>query len=147
MKKYSILLISFLFLFTLASCNATKKGTSTSNSTSSSQPANTMSKSDLLVGNWKFADVHGKENMDETGLKMLTAFFGSLGFNFAKGGSYTAVIMDKDDTGNWKLNANEDTIQMNSTKSQESMDISIIELSQSKLIIQFEKAAFVLKRM
>jgi len=32
-----------------------------------------MSKSDLLVGNWKFADVHGKENMDETGIKTILA--------------------------------------------------------------------------
>ena len=145
MKKHSILLFSFLLLFVMASCNPKMKK-STSTSTPNSQSTTAMTKSDMLVGKWKFADVHGKEAIDEDGMKMLKMFFGSLKLNFDKEGIYTAFIMNKDDGGNWKLNESEDKILMTSNNSGEKMEISIVELSQDKLIIQLDKAAFVMKK-
>ncbi len=144
MKNYSIL-FSFLLLFVLSSCNPKMKK-STSTSTPNSQSTATMTKSDMLVGNWKFDDVHGKEAIDEAGLKMLKSFFGSLKLNFNKDKTYTAFIMGKDDGGNWSLSSNEDKVLMTSQNSGEKMEMSVVELSSDKLIIQLEKAAFVLKK-
>ena len=145
MKKQTTLLFSFLLLFILSSCNPKMKK-STSTSTPNSQSTAAMTKSDMLVGKWKFADVHGKEDMDEGGVKMLQSFFGSLKLNFNKDKSYTAFIMGKDDGGNWKLNDSEDKVLMTSQNSGENMEMTVLELSADKLIIQLEKAAFVLKK-
>jgi len=145
MKKYTIWLSSFLLLFVLSSCNPKVKK-STSTSTPNSQSTAVMTKSDMLAGKWTFEDVHGKEAIDESGMKMLKMFFGSLKLNFDKGGTYNAFIMNKDDGGNWKLNESEDKILMTSNNSGEKMEITIVDLSSDKLIIQLEKAAFVLKK-
>ena len=145
MKKYSILLSSFLLLFVLSSCNPKMKK-SVSTSAPNSQSTAAMTKSEMLVGNWKFADVHGKEAMSEEGLKMLKSFFGSLKLKFEKDKNYTAFIMGKDDGGNWNLSSDEDKILMTSNNSGEKMEINIVELSSDKLIIKLDKAAFVLKK-
>ncbi len=145
MKKYTIWLSSFLLLFVLSSCNPKMKK-STSTSTPNSQTTAAMTKSDMLVGKWKFADIHGKEDMDEAGMKMLKSFFGSLKLSFSEDRTYTAFIMGKDDGGNWKLNDSEDKVLMTSNNSGENMEMTVLELSADKLIIKLEKAAFVLKK-
>jgi hypothetical protein len=115
MKKYTIWLSSFLLLFVLSSCNPKMKK-STSTSTPNSQTTAAMTKSDMLVGKWKFADIHGKEDMDEAGMKMLKSFFGSLKLSFSEDRTYTAFIMGKDDGGNWKLNDSEDKVLMRKSR-------------------------------
>jgi hypothetical protein len=119
---------------------------STSTSTPNSQTTAAMTKSDMLVGKWKFTDTHEKEDMDEAGMKMLKSFFGSLKLSFSEDRTYTAFIMGKDDGGNWKLNDSEDKVLMTSNNSGENMEMTVLELSADKLIIKLEKAAFVLKK-
>ena len=151
MKKHSIGLFSFLLLFVLSACNPKMKksvssSTSEAQTTSTDSPKKEMNGKEILVGKWAYNDIYGKEDIDEDGKKMLQMFFGSMKLSFDKNNTYSAFIMDKDDGGNWKFDELESKIIMTSNNSGERLEITVLELTKEKLVIQLEKAAFIMTR-
>lgn len=101
---------------------------------------------DLLLGQWEYADIYEKENINADELKFLEAFFGDMALHFKNKKDYDAVLMGKNDTGKWYWKENGKKLLITSEKDKSENLIDIIELSADKLIINIDGARFILKR-
>lgn len=136
MKNLSIQLFSLFLLFGFTACGGAQKAKTGSNN---------LSKSEMIVGTWKFADVGGKEDMDPKGLKFLESFYGDMMFTFTSENRFSAAMMGKEDAGGWQLNNAEDKLIMTSDKEGQ-LEFGLIDLTTDQMTIQMEKFMIILKR-
>ena len=98
----------------------------------------------LLPGKWKYSDIYEKEKLEEKPMKMLTMFFSDMKIEFKKDQTYSATMMGKEETGNWKNDAkNPNLIELKNQKGQENK-IEVIELTNEKLIFGLGNGKFIM---
>lgn len=136
MKNFSIQLFSLLLLLVLSACGGAQKAKTSPDK---------LSKSEMVIGTWKYADVGGKEDMDPKGLKFLESFYGDMMFTFTAEKRFSAAMMGKEDAGIWQLNSAEDKLILTSDK-EGKLEFALIDLNTEQMTIQMEKFVIILKK-
>lgn len=100
--------------------------------------------SELVKGKWVFKEALNK-GVDKDGRKSLNShIINKMTFEFKDNGNFIAFMMGQNQKGKWKLANNSKTIVLNIGVEQ--YELSIIELTKTKLVLKLGLGEFLMKK-
>ena len=99
-------------------------------------------KKELLVGKWQFEDFTEIQELDSIGLMLKEMIFKEMTFSFSVNGRYQSM----DQTGNWRLNEDENELILTTDKGYEDSN-RILKLSKDMLELQIGDAGIIFSKM
>ncbi|UQD56957.1 lipocalin family protein [Flavobacterium sp. K5-23] len=101
--------------------------------------------SELLKGKWVFKEALNK-GIDKDGKKSLNSYIiNKMTFEFEENGDFVAFVMGQNQKGQWKLTDNSKDIILDTGA--EEFEMSILELTATRLVLKLGLGEFLMKKM
>jgi uncharacterized protein YeaO (DUF488 family) len=102
-------------------------------------------KTDSLIGKWKFYDIYNKQGLDSPTIKLVKEYFSEMTLYFKFNNHYKTFLMNHNEEGIWSLNEATKKVRLILNKGAV-YELEIIDLKNDMLTITMGEGSFVLTR-